>query len=442
MRAQKLSVLGLVAAMWANATPSANHQQAAKRAFTIADHYRVVGVADPQVSPDGTWVAYVTTHTDLPRGKRWSHLWLLSLADGRTRQLTQGEHGNSQPRFSPDGQHLAFISDREGNTPQLFLLPLSGGEARRLTDFPSGVSHPLWHPSGKFVAVTAQVFPECGADVACHRAIQNGLERGPLRAYLADELLFRHWDRWKQGMVSHILLVGVEDGSLTDLTPGKFDAPPFSVTGEPGYAFSPRGEAMVYVANRDPQQALSTNSDLWWLPLDPQGKPTGQAENLTAANPAWDGHPAFSPDGRLVVYRTQIRPGYESDLFRLAVYEREKKTSRILSGNFDNWIVDFRFASDGRSIVFKAEEAGRTPLFQLDLATGRISKLLTHATVDAFALTPRGEVVYVRRSVGEPTEVYSFAGGQGPPRRLTAHNQALAQEVDLRPAEELWVDSG
>lgn len=413
-----------------------------KRAFTIADHYRVVGVGDFAVSPDGKQVAYVTTHTDLARGKRWSHIWLLSLPDGQARQLTQGEHSNRQPRFSPDGRFLAFVSDREGKTPQLFLLPLAGGEPRKLTSFPEGVSDPVWHPSGKFLAVTAQVYPECGTDTVCHQKIADGLEKGPLAAHLADDLLFRHWDSWRDGLFAHILLVNVEDGSLTDVTPGAFDAPTFSLGGEPGYAFAPDGQALVFVSNHDPDPALSTNADLWWLPLDDQGRPQGEAKNLTAGNRGWDGHPAFSPDGRLLAYRTQRTPAYESDLFRLAVYDVKAGSSRVVSESFENWIVDHRFSADGKAIIFKAEEAGRTPLYRLDLATGKPAKLLTDATVDAFAVSREGQLVYSRRSVGEPPELYSFDPGTGSRRQLTRHNQALTEEVDIRPAEELWVDSG
>ncbi|MGC8916005.1 MAG: S9 family peptidase [Thermoanaerobaculum sp.] len=412
-----------------------------KKAFTIADHFRVVGVGDLQVSPDGRWVAYVTTHTDLARGTRWSHIWLLSLGSGESRQLTQGEFNNTQPRFSPDGRFLAFISNRDGKVPQVFLLPLAGGEPRQLTHFPSGVSDPVWHPSGSFLAVKADVYPECGADATCHKTIADRIEKGPLTAHLADDLFFRHWDSWKDGTVSHVLSVRVEDGSLRDLTPGPYEAPTFSLNGDPGYAFAPDGRAMVVVSNHDPDPALSTNADLWWIALDDQGNPAGEPTNLTVANKGWDGHPVFSPDGRLLAYRTQRTPGYESDLFRLAVYDVAAGRTRVVSGTFDNWIVDHRFFGND-ALIFKAEEAGRTPLYRLDLKTGTTTKVLADATVDAFAVTPQGDIVYSRRAVGEPPELYAFSPQGTSRRQLTRHNDALVKEVDIRPAEELWVDSG
>jgi len=416
---------------------------AEKRAFTIADHFRVVGVSDPQLSPDGRFVAYVTTHTDLPRGKRWSHIWLRTLAGDEARQLTQGEANNTAPRFSPDGKFLAFLSDRQDKTPQLFLLPLAGGEPKQLTSFPGGVSDPVWSPDSRFLAVTAQVYPECGADASCNETIAKSLEKGPLFAHLADDLLFRHWDAWKDGKASHVLLVELATGQLTDLTPGPFDTPTFSLSGDPGYAFAPDGRSLVFVANHDPDQALSTNADLWLLPLGPDGKPQGEARNLTAANQGWDGHPVFSADGRFLAYRTQRTPRYESDLFRLAVLDLARGTSQVVSGDFDNWIVDHRFTPDGKAILFKAEEAGRTPIYRLDLGTGQREKLVAEGTVDAFAISRDGStLVFTRRTVGQPPELYALELASKRVRQLTAHNQALAEEVDIRPAEELWVDSG
>lgn len=414
-----------------------------KRPFTIADHFRVVGVADPQVSPDGRWVAYVTIHTDLALGKKWSELRLLSLATGEDRQLTQGQWNNLAPRFSPNGRYLAFLSDRWEKTMQLFLMPLEGGDPEQLTRFPGGVGSPVWAPNGKFLAFAAEVFPECGADTSCHEAINNSMKKGPLSVYLADDLLFRHWDSWKNGTVSHILSVDIATGALTDLTPGPQEAPVFSLTGEPRFTFSPDGKLFVYVANHDPDQALSTNADLWAVELSPEGKPIGAARNLTKHNKGWDGHPVFSPDGRFLAYRTQLIAGYESDLFRLAILDLATGNSRLISGSFDNWIVDHCFTGDGKSIVFKAEEQGRTPFYQLDLTSGKLSKLFTHATVDSFALIPGGDrIVYSRRATGEPPELYVFHLASTTITRLTHHNRDLAEEVAIRPAEEHWVDSG
>ncbi len=408
-----------------------------KAPFTIADHYRVVGVSDPQVGPDGARIVYVAAHTDLPRATKWSELRVIGADGGGDRALTEGRHADTSPRWSPDGRTIAFISDRAGEATQLFLLPLDGGDPRQLTTFPMGVGDPVWSPDGRFIAVTSELYPECGADAACNDRIRKAWGDGPLHAHLADALLYRHWTGWRDGTYIHVLLVKVADGTLADATPGRFDSPPFSLGGETNVAFSPDSRELVVASNHDEVPARSTNADLWAVPLGEGGRP-GTATDLTADNPAWDGSPAYSPDGRFIAYRTQRVPGYESDLFRLAVLDRATKSHRVLTESFPNWIDSFRWLPDGRHIVFQAQLEGRTPLFELDVATGAVRPLLTDATIDAWQLVDGG-VVYARRSVGEPAELFR-SGLDGARRvKLTHANDALLEEVDVRPAESMWV---
>ncbi|NWG14514.1 MAG: PD40 domain-containing protein, partial [Acidobacteria bacterium] len=215
-----------------------------KRAFTIEDLYRVKVVSDIQVSPDGGSVSYVLTTSDLARAKRVSHIWVMDIDGGNPRQMTQSEKGESSPRFSPDGGTIAFVSAREGDS-NLYLMPVGGGEARRLTNISTGVSDPQWSPDGKSIAFATDVYPECGADDGCNKRTSERWQEGPLRAHLADGLLYRHWSSWKDGTRTHIFLASVATGEVTDLTPGDFDSPGFQLGGPQQYDFSPDGAEIV-----------------------------------------------------------------------------------------------------------------------------------------------------------------------------------------------------
>ncbi len=418
----------------------AGTSRAAGRAFTIEDLYRVKGVSDLQVSPDGRWVAFVVSTTDLPRAKRTSHVWIMRADGSDERQLTRGETGESAPRFSPDGRWLSFVSRRDGEE-NLYLLSLAGGEARPLTHLSTGVSEPVWAPDGSAIAFASTVYPESGADDAANRKIDETWHAGPLRAHMADQLLYRHWTEWKDGTRTHILLARVPGGEVRDLTPGDFDSPPFELSGPAGYAFSPDGKEFVYQSNHDPHPESSTNSDLWLISL---GDAVPRPVNITASNPAYDGSPRFSPDGRSIAYRLQEQPDYESDLFRLALYDRSTRKSTVLTESFRNWIDDFRWADDSRSLIFEAEVEGRTPLYRLDVGSRAISAVLAGATIDDYELLPGGrEIVFIRRSVGQPAEIYAAAvdnGKASTPQPLTHFNAELRQEVDIRPAETMWVE--
>jgi dipeptidyl aminopeptidase/acylaminoacyl peptidase len=417
---------------------------AEKRAFAIADLYAVKGVAEPAIAPDGRSVAFAVTTTDLPKVRRQTNLWRVD-ADGRgARALTLSDKRDASPAFSPDGTVLAFLSTRAGD-PQVFFLPTGGGEAEKKTDVPGGVGGFLFTPDGKRLLVTAEVWPECGAEAVCNRRKDEAMEKGKMKAYVADRFFVRHWDSWEDGKRTHVLVVDLADaGAPTrDLTPGDFDSPAFVVGGGGDFDVSPDGKELVFTSNRDAQPATSTNSDLWVVPIDGSPEALAAPRNITASNRAFDGAPRYSPDGRSIGYTMQRVPGYESDRPVLAVYDRASGTSRVVTESLDAWVKAFRFGPDGKRLYFTADVKGRTPLQALDLATGKISVVSNVGLVDAFEVSPDGTWAAVaRRQMHRPTELHRVAlTGAATESALTSQNQALLDEVDVRPMEEVFVDS-
>jgi len=414
--------------------------QAQKRAFTIEDLYRIKSISDVHLSPDGRMVLYAVTTSDLARAKRVSHIWTMSSDGQNQKQITSGDKGENSPTFSPDGKWISFVSSKDGS-PQLYLIPAAGGTLRKLTNISTGVSDALWSPDGKWVAFSSDVYPECGGDDACNKKIADTWSKGPLKAHTADSLLYRHWTEWKDGTRTHVFLASTANGETRDLTPGDFDSPSFQLGGPLQYDFSPDSKELVFVSNHDKHPESSTNNDLWLLSLsDSQAR----ARNITASNPSYDGSPKYSPDGKYIAYRMQKQPAYESDLFRLAVYDRATGASTVLTESFRNWIDDFQWASDSKSIYFSASVEGQTPLYRIDFASKAITQVLVDKTIFEWNVANDGKrVIYIRSSVGETGEMFSaeLSGGKASaPRRLTHINDAVANEVDIRSAETMWVE--
>ena len=409
--------------------------QGQKRAFTLPDLYKLKSVSDPQFSPNGKRIAFVLTESSLEKGKSNQDIYVMNADGSNLRNLSNHPAADNHPRWSPDGTSLLFVSTRE-NGAQAWLVSADSGVPHRLTDFSMGVGDPEWSRDGKHIIFSADVFPDCGADNDCNKYNDSTMSNGPVQAHVADRLLYRHWTFWKDGKQTHTFRFDLDTKSITDLTPGNYDSPSWELGGI-GFAYSPDGMEVCYVSCHDSNEAETTNKDLWVVPSG-----GGSARNITADNKAYDGNPIYSPDGKYIAYKTQTVPTYESDLLRLALYDREKGTHTILTGQFDNWVNDFCWSPDSKSIYFTAQEAGHTPLYRVDIKTAKITKIIDVKTIDAFNLSPDGKMfVMPRRSVGEPVELWSVSSDGKNLKRLTYFNKDIEDHVDIRPAEELWIPS-
>lgn len=417
-----------------------------RRAFTLEDLYRVKTVGEPAISPDGRTVVYSVTTNDWATKKRTVALWRID-ADGKNaRPLTFSGAIDEHPFFSPDGRTLGFVSTRTGD-PQVFFLPLEGGEPEQKTFFPGGVENPAFSKDGRLLVFSADVLPDCGADVACDRTGTEAREKNKLKAHLADALLYRHWTEWREGKRSHVLVLDLKETdpkkSLRDLTPGDFEAPIFELGGGHGFDLSPDGAELAFSSNRDADPAFSTNADVFTVPVSGGVAALESPKDLTVTNAGFDGSPRYSPDGRYLAFLRQTTPRYESDRLRLMLLDRRSGALRDLSATFDDALRDFAFSKDGSRVFFTADVKGRTPLYEADVATGTIRTISSIGLLDSVAIAPDGMWAAVaRRRIGSPFELYRLSlmkGADETGRRLTTHNAALEQEVDFRSGEEMTV---
>jgi dipeptidyl aminopeptidase/acylaminoacyl peptidase len=403
---------------------------AEKRAFQIEDLYRLKGVQHLALSPDGARLAFEVSSQNLKAATRNTQLWVLETATGATKQLTFSGKSDTTPQWSKDGKTLYFLSSREGGS-QLWALDASGGEARKVTAFEAGVGSPKLRADATGVVFEASVFPEAMADGAKQKALAEKLENGPVQAHLADALLYRHWTGWRDFQYSHLFAVTFE-GKVAAITAGQRDYPGFGQ----GWDLSPDGKEVCVTTNADPVPARSTNQDLFLIALEGDRTP----RNITGDNPAADQEPKYSPDGRFIAYKLQTKPGHESDRFRLAVYDRAAKTRRVLTETIDNWVDGFQWSADSQALWFTVQEQGRWPLYRVELATGKITRMLEGQSIKEFVVSADQKCVYLTKTrVGEPVEVWRYRFDTKALSRLTAFNQGVADEVDLRPAEEQWV---
>jgi dipeptidyl aminopeptidase/acylaminoacyl peptidase len=403
------------------------------RAITVNDLLALARVSDPQISPDGRWVAYVVSRADRQANRMASNLWIVPAAGGEARQLTRGG-SDSRPRWAPDSARLAFLSDRTGAS-EVYLLALAGGEARPVTHLSTGADNELWSPDGKTIAFTSRVFPDCRDDACNHERLQ-AREKSQVKARVYEHLLYRHWTEWWDGRRSHLFVVPAEgEAAPRDLTPGvAYDVPTWYLGGPDQIAFSPDGKQLCFSAKDAKHPAYSTNGDLFLVPADGSMPP-----RRITANPGDDQAPAYSPDGRWIAYRAQMRAGYESDRWRLMLYDRQTRRHINLTEDFDRSPEFFVWSPDSRTIYFPAEDRAEMPIFSIPAAGGTPHPLIAEGFNDELAISADGRTLVLgRSSMTMPEEIFTARADGGDVRQLTHQNAALLARLDLPAAETFW----
>ena len=451
------------------------HTQAAatapsKRPMTFEDMMNMKRLGETAVSADGKWLAYSVTTVNLDQNTKTAELWLQQISGGEPFKLAVGQPGDSDPEFAPDNKHLLFVSDRE-NGQQIWEADFdtetgAASNARRLTNISTGADSPKWSPDGRSVVFVSSVYPECApitaADFAtgdtCNKDKDAALAASKVKAKIFTELLYRHWNHYTGEKRSHLFLVTVDTGAMRDLTPGDpHDVPPFSLDDSScGCDFSPDSKELAFTENPDPVPAISTSAQIYTLDLtDPTAKPV-----KISTSAGGNFNPAYSPDGKYIAWRSQARAGYESDRFRLMVYDREQgsKAAREQGGGpvlrdllpkFDNWVDEIAWGPNSRSIYFASASLGESPLM-LALLDGGPAYVLDPnyfpglgAFSDIHPLPDGYSIVASRVRIDAPSEISDLSIASGIPhddklRPLTHLNDALLGQLDLPKMESFW----
>ena len=409
-----------------------------KHPFTFEDMMKIKRVGEPEVSPDGKWVIFSVVDVNLDANTKMPHIWIVPTAGGPEREII-ADRDADRPRWAPDGKRFAFISTKEQGS-QIWIADFDGvagavSAVWRLTSVATEAGGELWSPDGKNIVFTSDVYPECDGEPAqediCNGKKLNEANKSKVQAQIFTRLLYRHWNAYKEGKRSHIFVVSTINGRPNvgdqlrpvphDLTPGDYDAPVFSLDGQDNYAFSPDGKEICYTSNHDKNEANSTNNDIWIIPVRgganaSSAQPSAQARNITADNPASDATPLYSPDGRYIAYRAQQRPGYESDRFRLMLYDRKTGEKTDLTQSFDHWVGSFVWAPDSKTIYFSAEHLRHSLIYAVGTkpvsGTANPIEFPRRALVGGFdddvTVTPDGkELIFTRMSLKAPIEIYA-----------------------------------
>ena len=420
------TLVSLIAVLLASGAAASG---ADRRPISLDDLARLREVSDPQISPDGNWVAYTVASEDQAADQEEKHVWMTSWDGTQSLRLTAGKDEESLPRWSPDGKFLAFLSDRgdESEAKQLWLMALQGGEAEKITDFKGGVTDLDWSPDGKRLVLVVDDPDPDAPEKGKEKPVGKAKTKKPI---VIDRFQFKEDETgYLTKARSHLYLFDRETLKSEALTSGGYD--------ERLPAWSPDGKAIAFVSKRGPDFDRTENWDVFSI----EPRAGAVARQLTTfegpdEKPDWESRPAWSPDGRWVAY-LEGGPARLIDyaVHKLAVVPAAGGPPRILTPDLDRNVTSPRFSRDGASILFLLEDDRVIQLARVPFGGGAVDRVVSgRETVTSYTVSSTGRVALLLSTAVRPDEVFALDGAE--PRPLSRQNDGWLAQVVLGAVEE------
>ncbi len=390
-------------------------QTIAKRTIKPSDIYRLPYVGSAQISPDGKWVAYTVTTVDSLKDKRGTNLWMVSWDGTQSIQLTSDAEGESNPKWSPDGKYISFLSSRlDSKTNQVWLMDRRGGEGKKLTDIKAGVSDYVWSPDAKKLLLTiTDKEPEDTGKVKTTKPLV--IDR---YQYKEDVEGYRY-----KKLYTHLYIFDIATKKLDTLTRGNYN--------EGSASWSPDGTQIALVSNRTADPDKNENSDIFLIEAKP-GATLKQLTNWTGA----DNSPRWSPDGKWIAYTRSTSSAdylmYDQSI--LAVISKDGSEPKLLSQSIDRPVVDPHWSKDGASIIALVEDDRQRYVTSFSVANNQMKKIADgERSFNSIEPTPNGDWLVTISDPQTPTEIYALENGNT--RKLTKHTDDFLAPLLLASVE-------
>lgn len=403
---------------------------AANHPFSVRDMLAMERIADPQVSPDGRRVAFTVWRADLAANRGHTSIQLTDFQKKPSFVVNPfAEADDANPRWSPDGKTLYFLSTRSGSQ-QVWKTSPPYKKPTPVTDLPLDVGVFEVSPDGRFLILSMSVFPgrtpEETMTILAEKANQTG------SGMVFDRLMVRNWNTWNDGTRNHLFFYPLPGGPARDLMAAMVaDCPSKPAGGPEEFSLSPDSGTLVFAAKDEGrQEAWSTNSDLFVVSLRTEIKPV-----RITKNPATDTQPRFSPDGRTLAYLAMSQPGNEADRYRIRLQEMASGEERSIDLRVDDApngdrSPDFiTWSQDGKTLYCTADHLGQHALFAMDVVTGKSRMIMKTGNTFAPQPLPDGRILFAWNSLNQPTELYLLGIKNEESRRVTKWNDDRVAKI-------------
>lgn len=389
-------------------------------------------VSEAQVSPDGKLVLYGVTNYNIEENKGKRDLFVVPVFGGEPKKITSHETSCYNAIWRPDGLAIGYLTAASGSM-QIWEMNADGSNPRQVSDVVGGINGFAYSPYMKHVLFTQDVKLDASPlDLYPHLTKAN--------AFIADDLMYRHWDSWHDYTYSHIFVASYENGKTgeaIDIMKGeRFDSPLKPWGGMEQIAWSPDGGKIAYTCKKlsGKEYALSTNSDIYIYDLN-----TKRTTNLTPNNPGYDQEPVFSPDGKKLVWHSMVTAGFEADKQRIMIYDFNNKTTTDYSKDFDQSSSGFTWSADGKVIYFISGFQATYQIFSLNIDSGKIAQVTKGDHNYQSVAIAGSKLVGAKMTMGLPTEIFRVELQTGEETQLSFTNKKILDNTRMAKIEKRWV---
>ena len=426
--------VALVLALASMSAVAAEVESHTPHPFGIRDLVMMDRVGDPQLSPDGRYALYTVRMTDYAANKGVTAIYLLDLGKGG--QPVKLVDKASTPRWSPQGDAFYYAAAKDG-VEQLWRRGFANGKAvdsaTQVTHVALDVDGYKISPDGKKALLSYEVYTDC-ADLACTKERLDGRAADKASGTVYNKLFVRHWDTWEDGRRSQLYITDISGESaqpvlLSRGIDGDVPSKPFG--GDDEFSFSPDGRTVYFDAriagNSEP---WSTNFDVYSVPADGSAAP----KNLTADNLAWDANPVASPDGKTLYYLAMKEPGSEADRFAIMALDLSSGQKHEVDPSWDRSAGGLQVSDDGKTLYATTDDNGQHPLFGINAATGKVTKLVTDGSVGAYSLS-KSRVLLSRDDLKRPADLYTATLAGKDLKQVTHYNAQRLKNLRMGDPE-------
>lgn len=409
---------------------------AQRKPFRLETIYKVKSISTFEISPDGNYFIYQTTEFFFPEGRSKRTTTLYNIKKQTEEKIEVINKNINMPKWNRSGEYIYFLTYKK-NATEINRYNIKTKRMETLFETYGAIEDYRLSTNEKAIIFSKKIYIECYNDESCAKLRDSLLENGPIQAYVADGLLFRHWDSYKEGKIRQLFIYNIDDKSEKIICKKEHDIPETTLGGEIGFTLSPDGNLITFSSKMVDNPAESTNNDVYIYNLKSE-----ELLNITENNKAWDGYPVFSPDGKYIAYKYHKRAGFESDKYTLAIYELDGGKNIFTTETIDNNVKDVIWGTNSKSIYFSVEDQGYLTIYKYNLYGKSLIKLLDKSNVLSFQVAPEENfLIYTASWVDKPVEIYAYNIKTKREERLTNVNTDLTREVEFRPVEEIWVKS-